>query len=175
MLIWKDICNSGLRPCLLKPCTLIRKWSKKGSHLSVNGGVIWEGYIRYEISPGNPVINQIARSDHGIIWMLAPGKPGLQCTVCVSQAPGKAAGCRYIADSKIELFLEKDLQFANLTVLRLLRYTIISFTLQLIGHTTTYCAGSLVEKIIIFVPFDMQSAYSTFQVLDIFSYDTAFL
>ena len=61
------------------------------------GGVIWEGYIRYEISPGNPVINQIARSDHGIIWMLAPGKPGLQCTVCVSQAPGKAAGCRYIA------------------------------------------------------------------------------
>ncbi len=65
----------------------------------------------------------------------------------------------YIADSKIELFLEKDLQFANLTVLRLLRYTIISSTLQLIGHTTTYCAGSLVEKIIIFVPFDMQSAY----------------
>lgn len=66
---------------------------------------------------------------------------------------------KYIADSKIELFLEKDLQFADLTVLRLLRYTIISFTLQLIGHTTTYCAGSLVEKIIIIVPFDMQSAY----------------
>ena len=65
-----------------------------------------------------------------------------------------------IADSKIELFLEKNLQFADLTVLRLLRYTIISFTLELIGHTTTYCAGSLVEIIIIIVPFDMQSAYS---------------
>jgi len=53
---------------------------------------------------------------------------------------------RLIADSKIELFLEKDRQFANLMVLRILRYRIISFTSQLKGHTTTYWGGSLVEK-----------------------------
>ncbi len=71
-------------------------------------------------------------------------------------------GCqmlRLIADSKNELFHETDLQIANLAVLRVLQYRIISFTSQLKGHTTIYCVGSLVEKIISRVSFDMQSVY----------------
>jgi hypothetical protein len=66
---------------------------------------------------------------------------------------------KYIADSKIELFLEKDLQFANLTVLRLLRYMIISFTLKQMGHTTTYCVSSMGGKIITRLNFVMKSIY----------------
>jgi len=62
----------------------------------------------------------------------------------------------YIADSKNELFLEKDLQIADLAVLRVLQYRIISFTSQPKGHTTIYCGCSLIEKIVIPLYFVMQ-------------------
>ena len=40
-----------------------------------------------------------------------------------------------------------------------LRYVNISFILEFKSGTTIYCGRSLVAKIIIIVPFDMQSAY----------------
>jgi hypothetical protein len=54
----------------------------------------------------------------------------------------------HLADSKNELFLETDLQIANLAVLKVLQYRIISFTSQPKGHSTIYCVGSLVEKLL---------------------------
>ena len=55
----------------------------------------------------------------------------------------------YIAGSKNEPFHKTDLQIANLAVLRVLQYKIISFTSQLKGHTTIYCGCSPIEKIVI--------------------------
>ena len=63
------------------------------------------------------------------------------------------------AGSKYSQFSKKAVWIEVLVVRYLLRYINLSFNSLSIGDTKIYWGGSLVEKIIIIVPFDMQSAY----------------